>query len=275
MDSTVRKHIIIQETGDRGEFDLELVAEEPLEIRVNGAPYAVVMRTPGYEIELAAGFCFTEGIVNSFSEILTIGFCADTKDNMQNIINVMVKTAEADGECGKAADLKLSSGRRYESRSSCGLCGVQMIEDVYKEVQPVESGMRVRAADIFAMNEAMSERQELGRRTRATHAAALFRPDGEPIVVREDVGRHNALDRVIGHALLNGINCGGCVAFLSSRISFEMAQKAARAQIPVVAAVSAATSLAVALAERANCTLVGRVRDKSMILYTHPERIIQ
>jgi len=267
------KHIALEvrDAGQTAETEIELAVEEPLEIRVNGEPYAVVMRTPGGEMELAAGFCLTEGIVDSFSEILTIGFCADA-EGTQNIVNVM--TASVSGAGGAAADPRKTSGRRLESRSSCGLCGVSMLEDINKKLIPPASGPRVRAKDLVKMQYVMAERQELQSRTKCAHAAALVRANGDPVVVREDIGRHNALDKAIGFALLNGLDCSDCIAMLSGRISFEMAQKAIRARIPIVAAVSAATALAAELAERLNCTLIGRLRGENMMIYTHPERII-
>ncbi len=260
--------------AETGEADIGLVVEEPLEIRINGEPFATIMRTPGCEMELAAGFCFTEGIVDSFSEILTIGFCTDAEET-QNVVNVMVAAQAAERPAGgDPADPRKSSARKLESRSSCGLCGVRMLDDINKRLTPLPDGPVVKAADIIKMQYLMTEKQELQKLTKGTHAVALVRADGELIAVREDVGRHNALDKVIGHALTRGVDCAGCVAILSGRISFEMAQKAVRAGIPIVAAVSAATALAVQLAERLNCTLVGRLRDDCMTVYTHGERII-
>jgi len=253
--------------------EIELIVEEPLEIRINGEPYATIMRTPGSEMELAAGFCFTEGIVDSFSDVLTMGFCTES-GNAGNIVNVMTAAGNTGEKTAEPAEPRKSSARRLESRSSCGLCGVTMLEDINRALLPLEDGPRIPAVDIVRMQYAMVEKQELQARTKGVHAVALVNLDGTPVVVREDVGRHNALDKAIGYALLRGIDCSGCVAVLSGRISFEMAQKAIRARIPIVAAVSAATALAVDLAERLNCTLIGRLRDDSMSIYTHKERII-
>lgn len=249
-----------------------LLVEEPLEIRVNGTPYAVIMRTPGHETELAAGFCLTEGIVESRAEIHTVGFCADAPDGMQNIVNVIV-SRKACGRKNEDAMPPAGAARRMASRSSCGLCGVAMLRDVEKKIVPVRAGLSIPAARVYPLLQRLLESQVLYGSTRAAHAAGLFSPAGEPVVIREDVGRHNALDKAIGHALLQGHDCSRMVALLSSRISFEMAQKAVRARIPIVAAVSAATSLAVELAERCGCTLIGRVRRESMLVYTHPERV--
>jgi len=247
-----------------------LIIEEPLEIRINGSPYAVVMRTPGYETELAAGFCFTEGIIDSFSEILTIIFCAGAPAVRQSFINITVPQKTRDQNEGSGSP----AGRTFASRSSCGLCKVAMLQDVKKKVVPVQVGLRVPSGNFYRMLESMLAFQTIYGSTRSAHAAGLFYPGGELIIVREDVGRHNALDKAIGHSLMQGLDCGKCIAFLSSRISFEMVQKALRARIPIIAAVSAATSLAVDLAQRTGCTLIGRVRDTSITIYTHPDRIV-
>lgn len=263
MDSFVKKQVIIRDNGNSNGLGASLIVEEPLEIRVNGTSYVVAMRTPGYDKELAAGLCFTEGIVNSLSEIKAVEFCADAKENAQNIINVTVEHVSGG-----------VSGRGIDSRSSCGLCGVRMLDDIEKNTVPVVSDLRVRTEDLFVMMDRMSDQQKLSKMTRTAQAAGLFYSVDETVVVCEDVGRHNALDKVIGYALMNGIDCSRCVVTLSSRVSFEMVQKAVRAGIPIMAAVSAATSLSVNLAERMNCTLAGLVRDNNLVIYTHQERII-
>ena len=256
--------------GAGSEEVVPLVVEEPLEIRINGAPYAVLMRTPGSEVELAAGFCMTEGIVDSFAEIASIGFCPDAEENSCNVVEVFIKGGTASSEAGGTLDTR----RAMESRSSCGICGARTLDDIQKKLSPVTGGTVVDAGWLVALQYEMLGRQELFPLTRGgTHAAALAKPGGEVIVVREDLGRHNALDKVIGFAMINKIDLENTVALLSGRISFEMAQKALRAGIPVVAAVSAATAMAVELAERMGCTLIGRLRDDDMIIYTHPERV--
>ena len=243
-----------------------LVVEEPLEIRVNGAPYAVVMRTPGNEFELAAGFCLTEGVVDSHSEITHIGFCSEAGANSGNIVNVLTDTGVGHSPRRSGA---------LASRTGCGICGVRMLDDLEIGLNRLSDGPAVSASALVAMQYAMFERQELFKATwGGTHAVMLARAGGDIIVVREDVGRHNAMDKAIGWSMENGVDPRDCVALLSSRISFEMVQKAVRAGIPVVAAISTATSLAVELAERTGCTLVGRLRDRDMLVYTNPGRII-
>ncbi len=272
MEPVIARAVLLQEQAETRELQASVVAEEPLEIRINGDPYAVIMRTPGHETELAAGFCFTEGIVDSFAQICSIGFCPEAAAGMQNIVNVIVSRGCA-GQ-GGPSEATARSPRAMVSRSSCGLCGVEMLADVEKKVAPLPGGLLIAGGELYRMLGRMIELQEIYASTRAAHAAGLFYLEGEPLAVREDVGRHNALDKAIGHGLMRGLDFSRCVAVLSSRISFEMVQKALRARIPVVAAVSAATSLAVDLAGRCGCTLVGRVREHSMVIYTHPERVI-
>ena len=248
------------------------MGEEPLEIRVNGTPYAVIMRTPGHELELATGFCLTEGVIDSYSQIIHIGFCAEAGENSGNVINVLTATG---GEGGGGLSPRRNAARTLPSRSGCGICGVRMLDDLNLSLTPLEAGPAVKASALVGMQYLMLEHQRLFKSTRGgTHAVMLARVGGGLVVVREDVGRHNAMDKAIGFALQNGIDCRDCVALLSSRISFEMVQKAVRARIPVVAAISAATSLAAELASRTGCTLVGRLRDQDMFIYTHPHRIL-
>jgi len=255
---------------DRPETENEVlvIVEEPLEIRVNGEPYAVLMRTPGDEIELALGFCLTEGIVDSFDEIEGIGFCPDATGDAENVVNVAAKSP-ADPERGPID----RPSRSRVANTGCGICGVRTIDDLSTRLTKLPPGSSVSAQRIIELQYLMSDGQTLSRLTTGTHAVALSGTDGRLHVVREDVGRHNALDKVIGYAMLHGVDLRSCLALLSGRISFEMVQKAVRAGIPVLAAISAATSLAVSLARRFDCTLVGRLRDRSMTVYTCPDRI--
>lgn len=268
MDHSLSRSAILFDKKAISEEDIQLAVEEPLEIRVNGEPYAVVMRTPGHEIELAAGFCLTEGIIDSFSDIQTMGFCPDAEET-KNIVNVVAKRQR-----GESCDVMDSAPRAMTSRSSCGICGVKMLSDLDKDLTPLTSKVKFGAKQFAAMQSEMWNQQELFRSTKGTHAVCLMDSCGKVLAVREDVGRHNAMDKVIGFALLRGIDCSNSAVFLSSRISYEMVQKAIRAKIPVLAAVSAATSLAVDLAERFGCTLVGRIRDDGFVVYSRPSRIV-
>ncbi len=277
QETRIVRPVVRVDDGAQVEQEDLVIVEEPLEIRVNGKPYAVVMRTPGHEMELAAGFCLTEGLVDSFTEILSMGFCAEAQDQMRNVVNVMCSsnTMASSASSGSTGASPAPSGHRtLASRSSCGICGVRMIEDLDHRVSALPEGGRFPVPSIVGLQQQMSGRQALWRLTGGTHAAALAKADGEVLVVREDVGRHNALDKVIGFAILGGINCQDSMVLLSGRISFEMVQKAARARIPVVVGVSAPTSLSVDLAESLRLTLVGRLRGSRMVIYTHPERIV-
>lgn len=271
MDQSIERQVRHIKDGFDTAETVQLVVEEPLEIRVNGTSYAVVMRTPGHEVELAAGFCLTEGVIDSYKEIIHIGFCAEAGENAENVLNVLTDVAE-EGSGGLFP--RRNAARTLPSRSGCGICGIRMLDDLKLALPSLEGGPVVEASALVRMQYSMLEHQKLFKSTwGGTHAAMLAQADGELIVVREDVGRHNAMDKVIGYALQNGIDCRDCVVFLSSRISFEMVQKAVRAGISLVAAVSAATSLAVELADRIGCTLVGRLRDRDMVIYTNPHRI--
>ncbi len=248
---------------------MPLVVEEPLEIRVNGTPHAVLMRTPGDDLELAAGFCLTEGVIESYREIIHVGYCEESGGEAGNVINVLTDKG------GEGPPTPPRTGRTLPSRSGCGVCGIRMLDDLRLDLPPLGPGPAIKAATLIGMQYLMLEEQTLFKTTwGGTHAVALARSDGELIVVREDVGRHNAMDKVVGFALQNGIDCRDCIALLSSRISFEMVQKAVRAGIPAVAAISSATSLAAELAEASGCTLVGRLRDRDMLIYTHPHRVL-
>jgi FdhD protein len=241
-----------------------VAAEEPLEIRVRGRPISVVMRTPGHDDELAAGFLLTEGIVRAASDILGIEPCPRSEPG--NVVNVrLAPMVHVDFE-------RLS--RHVFASSSCGLCGKATIEAVRGQFPPVESGVRVCASVIAGMPVRLRESQATFARTGGLHGAGLFDERGELLIAREDIGRHNAVDKVIGHALLRGwTGMERTVLMVSGRASFEIMQKAAAARVAVVAAVSAPSSLAVSFAEEMNQTLLGFVREGRLNAYAHPERI--
>ena len=248
-----------------------LAAEEPMEIRAEGpaqpaTPVAVTMRTPGGDFELAAGFLYTEGLVNGPEEIRRVSYCEDLEPDEQHYNVVTVELTRA----FDASRLQRSS---YAS-SSCGICGKATLDDVEVHCAPLAAGPVVAASVVSAMPEALRERQRVFEQTGGLHAAALFTPEGELRSIREDVGRHNAVDKIVGEALLaGGLPLAERVLQVSGRIGFEIVQKAARAGIPVMTAVGAPSSLAVDAAERLGMTLVGFVRDARFNVYTHPERI--
>ncbi len=256
--------------GSRSERADTLAAEEPLEIRVEGpgqAPVqvAVTMRTPGGDFELAAGFLFTEGLVAP-GEVRRVAYCDDLDDADQRF-NVVTVTL---GRPFDADRLR----RNFYATSSCGVCGKAALDDVEVRCQPVAPGPVVPVTLLTALPDRLRAAQRVFERTGGLHAAGLFTAEGEPIAVREDVGRHNAVDKVIGERLLAGeMPLAGRILQVSGRASFEIVQKAAVAGIPIVAAVSAPSSLAVEAGERFGQTIVGFVRDGGANVYSHPERI--
>ena len=248
--------------------DDELAAEEPLEIRLNGRSVVVTMRTPGDDEELALGFLLNEGILGGDMRIARFATIRNPLDPaMGNIVNVSVPPE---------AIVALPRERSFHATSACGVCGQASLETVARAFPPVESGVRVSTATLLALPARMREAQRVFDRTGGLHAAALFTPDGgAPLALREDIGRHNAVDKVVGWAARNArLPLADTVLLVSGRAGFEVVQKAAAAGIPLVAAVGAPSSLAARLAEQSGVSLVGFLRDQSFNLYTHPERVI-
>ncbi len=253
----------------------ELVVEEPLEIRVGQQSLIVVMRTPGHDFELAAGFLYTESLITACDDIEIIAYCDEEIaeeqytgfSSMQNIVNVHLT---------EVLDLETQSGwqRNFHANASCGLCGKMTIESVKHQVPPLSSEVRIHQAVFYQLDDRLKTAQSVFEKTGGLHAAGLFDETGELLIVREDIGRHNAVDKVIGYALLRDIlPLERHILMVSGRASFEIVQKALFARIPIVVAVSAASTLAVDLAAEGNLTLVGFMRGKSMAVYSCPERI--
>jgi FdhD protein len=259
-------------TADRAVTRPEtLVVEEPLEIRVNGAPITVTMRTPGSDIELAQGFLLTEGIIARREDVATVRYCGGRGDDGANTYNVLDVTLSPGV---KPPDLDVT--RNFYTTSSCGVCGKASLEAVrlIGRFSPGADPATVAAATLKAMPGQLRGAQKVFDSTGGLHAAALFGVDGAMLAVREDIGRHNAVDKVIGWALEHGrIPAEGSVLLVSGRASFELTQKAVMAGIPVLAAVSAPSSLAVSLAEESGLTLVAFLREESMNIYTRADRI--
>ena len=250
-----------------------LAVEEPLEIRVAGEPLAVTMRTPGHDVELAAGFLVSEGIVARGEQFHTAIHCGGPgsggEENTYNVLDI----ALAPG----IAPPPPEAARNFYTTSSCGLCGKRSIEAV-RTVSAFDvsaDAIRLTPELLATLPETLREHQAVFDKTGGLHAAGLFdAATGELLVLREDVGRHNAVDKVVGWALLNNrLPLTETVLQVSGRASFELAQKSVMAGIPVLTAVSAASSLAVDLAEETGLTLVGFLRGESMNVYTHPERV--
>ena len=253
-----------------------VATEEPLEIRCGGPAQtaervAVTMRTPGHDFELAAGFLRAEGLLVSHEEIESIRYCEEVEDESQqfNVVTVRLRRAFDAG----------ALTRSFVTTSACGVCGLASIEQVRSRIDVAAVAVAVPAvvgAEVIeSLPATLRDRQSVFDRTGGLHAAAVFDARGRLVVLREDVGRHNAVDKVIGHAFLRGaLPLERHVLMVSGRASFEILQKALAARIPVVAAVSAPSSLAVEFARRSGQTLVGFLRDDRMNVYSHPGRIV-
>ncbi|MGZ8579070.1 MAG: formate dehydrogenase accessory sulfurtransferase FdhD [Actinomycetota bacterium] len=258
--------------GIRSERSDTLVTEEPLEIRVEGPgqeplQVAVTMRTPGGDFELAAGFLFTEGLVAP-GEIKRVAYCDNLpgEDQRYNVVSVTLDRP-FDAEALR---------RNFYATSSCGVCGKAALEDIEVRCEPVGPGPEVAVATIVELPDRLREAQKVFAKTGGLHAAGLFTPEGDLVTIREDVGRHNAVDKVIGEHYLNGeLPLANRVLQISGRVSFEIVQKAAVAGIGVVSAVSAPSSLAVEAAEDLGVTVIGFVRDGRCNVYSHPDRVVQ
>ena len=249
-----------------------LAGEEPLELRVGGVSLAVTMRTPGADFDLAAGFLVSEGVVTRTEELTTMRYCAGEGSDDANRFNIL--------------DLTLAPGvvppddtvaRAFFTTSSCGLCGKASIDAVRTKSAFDVSGdsLRVHASLLASLPAKLRAAQDMFDKTGGLHAAALFNGDtGEILVLREDVGRHNAVDKVVGWALREGrLPLRGVILMVSGRASFELVQKAVMAGIPMLCAVSAPSSLAVDLADEAGMSLIGFLRDPSMVVYAGLDRV--
>ncbi|RSS59459.1 formate dehydrogenase accessory sulfurtransferase FdhD [Streptomyces sp. WAC01280] len=249
-----------------------LVAEEPLEIRLNGRPIAITMRTPGDDFALAAGFLVSEGVLAATSDVRNIVYCAGATDDGRNTYNVVDVQLAPDVV---VPDISLE--RNVYTTSSCGLCGKASLDAVRTTARfPIADTppLRIAPALLSVLPERLREAQRVFDSTGGLHAAALFTEDGELLDVREDVGRHNAVDKLVGRALREGLlPLQRAVLLVSGRASFELAQKAVMAGIPVLAAVSAPSSLAVDLAAETGLTLVGFLRGANMNVYAGEHRI--
>ncbi len=247
----------------------DLAAEEPLEIRIEGHSVAVLMRTPGHDRELAAGFLVTENIVRSADEFFEITVCGETAADSDetNVVNITLKNPTH-------FDAKKFS-RNLFSSSSCGICGKASIEAIVKQFAPINSKLQIPCSLFLDLPARLSTAQKTFQLTGGLHACALFEKDGAMLALREDVGRHNALDKLIGLGLFeNRLPLDRQILLLSGRVSFEMVQKALAAGIAIIAAISAPTSLAVEFARSNNQTLVGFLRGDGMNVYCGAERIL-
>jgi FdhD protein len=249
-----------------------LATEEPMEIRAGGpgqepASVAVTMRTPGHDFELAVGFLVGEGLVGSRDEVASVRYCDLPPDEPQlyNVVSVFL-TRPFEPAAGHE--------RRFYATSSCGICGKASLDQVEVHCAEIPPGPPLPASVVVSLPDALRKAQRIFEQTGGLHAAGLFDRAGRVVAVREDVGRHNAVDKVVGRMLMReALPLSNHLLFVSGRASFEIAQKALLAGIPIVASVSAPSSLAIELAEDSGVTLIGFLRGGSFNIYAHPDRI--
>jgi FdhD protein len=253
--------------GQLRRFQDYLVAEEPLEVRVNGSPLSVTMRTPGHDPELAAGFLFTEGLIRNREQIADIeeGW-SENKEATGNIVQVQLAGAEFERE---------RMQRNFFAGSSCGICGKASIDAVrVRGISAPNADFRFDPDVLCSLPDKLRAAQDIFGRTGGLHAAGLFSSKGELLAVREDVGRHNAVDKIVGWALLAGrLPLSNCALMVSGRGGFEIIQKALVAGIPLIASVSAPSGLAVRLARELGATLVGFLRGRRFLIYSGEQRL--
>ncbi len=266
----VREHRALRwHGGATSERTEKLAVEEPLEIRLAGRRFTLTMRTPGHDEELAAGFLFAEGFINKTAELGEVRRVRGRKGAPEpNAIDVVLNVP--------AGGLRSRLKRNFVMSSSCGVCGKTSIDSIRRRVAPASDSARVAPATLLALPDKLRAGQRVFAATGGLHGVAIFELDGTMLAIREDVGRHNAVDKVIGYALTNAmVPMARHLMMVSGRLSFEIVQKAAAAGVPILAAVSAPSSLAVELAEELGTTLVGFLRDGSFNIYTRPDRIVQ
>ncbi|HUE40962.1 MAG TPA: formate dehydrogenase accessory sulfurtransferase FdhD [Chthoniobacterales bacterium] len=246
----------------------ELTIEEPLEIRIGAKTVATTMRTPGHDEELAAGFLLSEGIVRARDQITKFSR-PEAARNRENIVIV---------DFAEGLTVKLNAAQRFgRISSSCGLCGKESIDAIRQNFAPISStALRIEIRTLLSLPQLLQEHQSDFARTGGIHAAGIFNSDGKSLIVREDIGRHNAVDKVVGHAFLDGklLPLERHILVVSGRASFEIMQKALAGGIPMVASVSAPSSLAMEFARENNQTLIGFLRPPSFNIYSHVERVI-
>ncbi len=246
--------------GEHDQISLGLIQEIPLSIRVQGKAYTMVMRTPGDELAHVAGFCLAEGIVDSFEDFATLGYC----DEDVNVVTATLKPERVN----RITDILKRRG--FISQTSCGICGKQLIDDIKQKITPVP---KERKVDTKIATHCLNTLSDYQTRHHCSHTAAIFAKDGKMLSVGEDVGRHNALDKSIGTLLINGNLDKADILILSSRISYELVQKAARAKIPVIFSVSGPTALAVELAESVDIAVVCQNKKENLFVFCGGHRL--
>jgi FdhD protein len=271
LQTTRRVEVVRVRGADRSRAPDRAATEEPLEIRLHGRPFAVIMRTPGADRELAAGFLLSERALRSADDLGAIEYCTDGDTegpgDRENVVNVTLADTSR-------LDALFAERRNVTANSSCGLCGRLTIESIASGVDPITAATMVTARTLVTFADRLRRSQAAFDETGGLHAAGLFSPAGELIDAAEDVGRHNAVDKVVGRKLMtDALPLSETILFVSGRTSFEIVQKALHSGIPIVASVSAPSSLAIDLADEMGITLAGFARGDCFNIYTHDHRI--
>ncbi len=264
MNNIQSEHVVLHKDDTRRTYEQALIGEEPLLIRIEDQPYSVIMRTPGEEVPHVAGFCLGEGIVDEFEDIATIGYCEQMDPNV-----VAVKLQPARRET-VASLLKRGT---FISQTSCGICGKEMMEDLCQVLTPVEDETEISVGRAVECAAQLTDHQELYKKTHASHAAMLFDRQFNVLSSAEDVGRHNALDKAIGKLFLTNQLAHARLAVLSSRISYELIQKAARARLSILVSMSRPTALAVELGKSLNMTLACLAKSSGLLVFCGEQRL--
>lgn len=264
-DNTRSHHVLDCEGETCRTYEQALIGEEPLSIRIEGHPYAVVMRTPGDEIYHVAGFCLGEGLVDGPEDFATIG-CCDPKTS--NVVTVTLRPER------RQQVASLLERRGFISQTSCGICGKEMVEDLRQSLVPSEDKTIIDINRAIACVNQLPHHQHLYEKTGAAHGAMLFDAQLHLLAVAEDVGRHNALDKAIGKVLMNGQLGEVFLGVLSSRISYELIQKAARARLSILIGISRPTAMAVELGKSLNMTLACSSQDNGLLVFCGEERLL-
>ena len=266
MNSIKSQHVVLHEEDTCQTYEQELIGEEPLLLLIEDEPYSVVMRTPGEEIPHVAGFCLGEGLVDEFEDFATISYC-DKIDS--NVVSVKLQPAR------RKKVAALLKRRGFISQTSCGICGKEMIKDLYQILTAVTDETRINMSQAISCIDQLARHQDFYERTKASHGVMLFDSKLHVLALAEDVGRHNALDKAIGKVFMGGQLAEARLAVLSSRISYELVQKAARAHLPILVSISRPTALAVELGQRLNMTLACAVKESALLVFCGEERIIR
>lgn len=261
--ASTRQSIRVYRPNHADTRDQDLIVEEPLSLRVQGRPYSVVMRTPGDETAHAAGFCLSEGLIDNLSDISAIGFCTEAGVNVATVTLTESRRLRAEA---------LLARKSFISQTSCGICGKELIHDLQQLLRPLPLKLRLTPGQALGCANRLPDHQALHRQTRSAHGALIFDQKGHIIAAAEDVGRHNALDKAIGKLVMESRLDLAAFAVMSSRLSYELVQKGARAGLELMMGVSRPTSLAVALATSVNMTLTC-ARDDELMVFCGDERI--